>query len=108
MRWMITHMSNLLPVNKIRETKSLVVFHHPQPVHALHVLLVPKRPYANLMEVSGEDTDFLADLIHMVQELVGEYGLEQCGYRLIVNGGTYQDVPHLHFHLVSDGWKEQK
>ena len=23
-------------------------------------------------------------------------------YRLIVNGGEYQDFPHLHFHLISD------
>ena len=24
------------------------------------------------------------------------------GYRLIVNGGEYQDFPHLHFHLISE------
>jgi len=35
-----------------------------------------------------------------VQDLVGQLGLES--YRLIVNGGKYQDFPYLHFHLVSD------
>jgi diadenosine tetraphosphate (Ap4A) HIT family hydrolase len=31
---------------------------------------------------------------------VEEFHLQ--AYRLIVNGGEYQDFPHLHFHLVSD------
>ena len=34
------------------------------------------------------------------QSLVQEYDLG--AYRLIVNGGEYQDFPHLHFHLISD------
>jgi diadenosine tetraphosphate (Ap4A) HIT family hydrolase len=28
--------------------------------------------------------------------------LEQTGYRLIANGGAFQDVPHLHFHLIAE------
>jgi len=31
---------------------------------------------------------------------VDEFHLQ--AYRLIVNGGKYQDFPHLHFHLISD------
>ena len=38
-----------------------------------------------------------------MNSLVAELQLEKRGYRLIANGGAYQDVPHLHFHLVSDG-----
>jgi hypothetical protein len=29
-------------------------------------------------------------------------GLEAQGHRLIANGGSYQEVPMLHFHLISD------
>jgi diadenosine tetraphosphate (Ap4A) HIT family hydrolase len=35
-----------------------------------------------------------------VQNLVKDLDLK--AYRLIVNGGEYQDFPHLHFHLISD------
>jgi diadenosine tetraphosphate (Ap4A) HIT family hydrolase len=35
-----------------------------------------------------------------VQSLVEENQLS--AYRLIVNGGEYQDFPQLHFHLISD------
>ena len=42
---------------------------------------------------------FLADLVIAAQSLVAENRL--ASYRLIVNGGEYQEFPHLHFHLVS-------
>ena len=35
-----------------------------------------------------------------IQSLVHEFYLED-GYRLIANGGAYQDIPILHFHLVA-------
>lgn len=33
--------------------------------------------------------------------LVRELGLEEKGYRLVIYGGPNQDIPQLHFHLVS-------
>ena len=51
--------------------------------------------------VTPADADFFADLYPIVQELVVEFDLEKPGYTLLVNGGAYQDVPHLHFHLIS-------
>jgi diadenosine tetraphosphate (Ap4A) HIT family hydrolase len=35
-----------------------------------------------------------------VQSLVTEFQLS--AYRLVVNGGEYQDFPQLHFHLISE------
>jgi diadenosine tetraphosphate (Ap4A) HIT family hydrolase len=35
-----------------------------------------------------------------VQSLVDEFQLT--AYRLIVNGGEYQDFPQLHFHLIAE------
>jgi histidine triad (HIT) family protein len=100
--WMFAHMSFLIPVQRLRETDTLVAFHHPQPSYAFHVLLVSKQGYANLLDVPPQATDFIGDLIETVQSLVREFHLDTGGYRLIANGGTYQDVPQLHFHLVSD------
>jgi histidine triad (HIT) family protein len=100
--WSLEHFSFAIPVKRLRETRTLLAFHHPQPSHKLHILILPKRPYASLMDVPIDDGIFLQDLIETVQSLVREYNLENRGYRLITNGGAYQDVPHLHFHLISD------
>jgi histidine triad (HIT) family protein len=105
--WILTHGATLLPVNRLRETATLVAFYHPQPVYETHILLVPKRPYPNLMALDPDDTALLQELMQTVQSLVQELGLEQGGYRLITNGGTFQDVPHLHFHLIADIKKDE-
>jgi histidine triad (HIT) family protein len=98
--WIFTHMSFLIPVTRLRETSSLLAFHHPSPGHTFHVLIVPKREAVSLAELDPQDTAFLTDLFSTVQSLVDEFHLQ--AYRLIVNGGEYQDFPHLHFHLISD------
>jgi histidine triad (HIT) family protein len=100
--WMMVHMSFAIPVERLRETGTLLAFHHPRPSHAVHILIVPKEPLGGVMDVPPEAGDFLRDLLETVQLLVRQYDLEGRGYRLIVNGGAYQDVPHLHVHLIAD------
>ncbi|MEW6085569.1 MAG: HIT domain-containing protein [Chloroflexota bacterium] len=78
----------------------MMAFHHPKPSYPFHVLLVPKRAVKTLMDFDSNDSAFLTDLYSTVQSLVEEFHLT--AYRLIVNGGEYQDFPQLHFHLVSE------
>jgi histidine triad (HIT) family protein len=99
---MFAHMSSLLPLQRLRGTKTLIAFHHPQPSYPFHVVLIPQQGYASLLDVPPQAADFLRDLIETVQSLVREFHLDEGGYRLIATGGAYQDVPLLHFHLVSD------
>lgn len=94
-------MSFLIPVQRLRETPSLLAFHHPQPSYPLHILIVPRRDYRSLMDLDPADATFHRDLVETVQSLVREFRLESGGYRLVANGGTYQDVAVLHYHLIS-------
>lgn len=103
LREVFTHMSFAIPVQRLRETATLLAFYHPSPSYPVHILLVPKRPYASLLDLLPEDAAFQCDLFATVQDLVRELGLEKRGYRLVVNGGPNQDVPVLHFHLISVG-----
>jgi len=98
--WIFAHMSFLIPVTRLRETSNLLAFHHPSPSYKFHVLIVPKRQVESLAKLDPADTAFLTDLFSTVQSLVDEFHLQ--AYRLIVNGGEYQDFPHLHFHLISE------
>jgi histidine triad (HIT) family protein len=99
--WCLENMNELLPVNKICETPSLICFYHPQPAYPVHILLMPKRDIRGLSQLDSMADEFLPDLFMTVHQLVEELELEQVGYRLIVNGGAYQEFPQLHFHLVS-------
>jgi histidine triad (HIT) family protein len=93
--WIFAHMSFAIPVKRLRETDTLMAFHHPKPSYAFHVLLVPKKSVVSLKELDPNDSAFLADLYSTVQSLVDEFHLP--AYRLIVNGGEYQDFPAIAF-----------
>ena len=98
--WIFAHLSFAIPVTRLRETGTLLAFYHPKPAYPFHVLLVPKKAVASLKELDSTDTSFFTDLYSTVQSLVDDFQLS--AYRLIVNGGEYQDFPQLHFHLISD------
>ena len=97
--WIFENMSFVIPVKRLRETETLMAFHHPKPSYDFHVLLVPKKAVASLQEFDPKESAFLTELYSTVQSLIDEFQLP--AYRLIVNGGEYQDFPQLHFHLVS-------
>jgi histidine triad (HIT) family protein len=97
--WMLNHVPFTIPANHLRETDSLLAFFHPKPDYPFHVILLPKKPIPTFSDLDPADP-FLQDLVNAAQSLVDEFHLT--AYRLIVNGGRYQEFPHLHFHLVSD------
>lgn len=95
------HFSFAIPARRLRETATLVAFHHPQPSYPTHILIVAKKRLPDLTALSGGESAFMVDLFAVTRSLVEELALSPAGYRLISNGGRYQDVKHLHFHLIS-------
>ena len=103
--WIFEHMSSALPLRRLRETYTLIAFHHPRPAYPLHILLIPKAARASVIDLTADDSAFMVDLFTTVASMVAEFDLERCGYHLIANGGVYQDVPQLHFHLISQDYR---
>lgn len=101
-RILFTKASFMLPVKRLRETETLIAFHHPKPDCPVHILLMPKLELPNFMALEANNPAFIADVVSTAQSIVDELGLDKTNYRLIVNGGSNQHFPHLHFHLISD------
>ncbi|NUM45054.1 MAG: HIT domain-containing protein [Anaerolineales bacterium] len=93
-------MNFVLPVKRLIETERVLAFEHPSPAYAVHILLVPKKPIESLAQLGAGDEVLLGEVFSVVQQLVEKLGLTQ--YRVIVNGGDYQEVKQLHFHLVQE------
>ncbi len=100
--WAFAHLSFALPVRRLRESDTLLAFWHPRPCYPIHILLVPKKAIAGLETLTPADDALLAEVLRTAHSLAAELGIAAGGYRLLVNGGAYQDVPQLHFHLVAD------
>jgi len=97
--WVLNNIPRAIPVKCLRETKTLLAFFPPKSNYPFHVILVPKKAIRSLADLDPADP-FLVDMMTSVQSLVTEQHMT--AYRLIVNGGEYQEFPHLHFHLISD------
>ncbi len=90
-----------LPCKKVYETPNILAFEDIHPVSPVHILILPKKAYANLQAVPKEELFILAEIAEAAQILAERYEITE-GYRLLTNNGEEagQTVFHLHFHLL--------
>lgn len=91
--------SGKINVEKIKETKRVLAFNHTRPNYPIHIVIVPKTHIAKLSDL--EDLSLIEEIFSIAQEIIREKGLDKTNFRIITNGGSFQDSKHLHFHLVS-------
>ncbi len=109
-RWGFARMARWLPVERLDETALVIAFRHPKPSYPVHVLIVPKRAITGLAAITPADASVIVEVIRATQRLAVKLNLAERDYRLVANGGAYQDVRQLHFHLIAGdsaerGWK---
>lgn len=92
-------LSGRVPVVVVAETDRVFAFEHTRPTWQWHVVVIPKRHVARLIDVA--DPTLLAEILEVTAGIIRDRGLAETNYKLITNGGSYQSTPHLHFHLVS-------
>lgn len=90
--------SGKVNVEKVFESDNVLAFYHTKPSWTLHIVIVPKKHVANLMEA---DPDIIKEIFSVAKEIIREKKLHEMNYKIITNGGSFQDSQHLHFHLVS-------
>lgn len=88
--------------NVVYQDPSVVAFRDIRPQAPVHVLIVPRKHIATLLDVEAEDRALLADVVAAANEIARREGLAGDGFRLVVNCGQAagQTVFHIHFHLL--------
>jgi histidine triad (HIT) family protein len=106
-----------IPSSKIYEDEDTLAFMDIGPIVKGHILVIPKRHYAHLLETPDE---VLAKLIKVVQKIAGaqKRALRADGVNIMQSNGRAagQVVDHIHFHIIprfnTDGhhwnWRAQK
>lgn len=92
-----------MPADLIFEDEFAAAFYDINPAAPIHILVIPKKHIANLLEVNAQDRRIVTHIMsEIVPKIVREQNLAERGFRLVVNtkedGG--QTVGHLHFHLL--------
>lgn len=98
-----------IPADILYEDESVVAIRDINPQAPVHILVVPKRPIPRIGEAQLEDQAVLGHLLLKAGEVARSLGLDQTGFRLVINHGRDggETVPHLHCHLLGGrplGW----
>ncbi|MFI3229262.1 MAG: histidine triad nucleotide-binding protein [Bacillota bacterium] len=90
-----------IPAKKFYEDDEMVIIADINPQAEKHYLLLPKRHFANIIEMNDEEAVILGKCLKTLSKLVDELGLQD-GFRLVSNKGAHacQSVGHLHIHIL--------
>jgi histidine triad (HIT) family protein len=87
------------------ETDKVIAFESIDPAGEVHILVVPKRHIASFDEIKEDDIDTVMEMVETVQALVKKKGISEA-YKIVVNGGGYIGINHLHWHLLGGNLNE--
>lgn len=92
-----------IPADIVFEDEHVLAFRDISPQAPVHVLFVPKKPFATLNDVAPDEAGLLGRLLLSAADYARREGFADGGYRLVMNvnrdGG--QTVFHLHLHLLA-------
>lgn len=92
-------LNDVIAVKKVRETSTVLAFYHTKPTWTTHIVIIPKEHITRFADV--KNMQIIQDIFSVAQEIILEMKLHKSNYKIITNGGSFQDSQHLHFHLVS-------
>ena len=91
-----------IPATIIYEDDQVLALQDIKPVAPTHVLIVPKKPIPRIARATADDKAVLGHLLVKAAEVAKRLGLEEGGYRIVINNGpdAGETVPHLHCHIL--------
>ena len=91
-----------IPATIVYEDELVFALRDINPQAPKHVLLIPKKAIPRLAEAKAEDQPLLGHLLLKAAAVAGQLGLNEGGYRLVINNGENggETVPHLHIHIL--------
>ncbi len=93
--------SGEIPARIAGRSEAAVAFHDLNPQAPTHVLVIPSRHFAGANDTGGA-AEVWPEVMGLAIRVAADLGLQENGYRLVVNQGRDggQSVGHLHVHLL--------
>jgi len=91
-----------IPAQFVHQDEDIVAFPDINPQAPVHILVIPRRHYANVVEATASEPELIGRLFKVIAKVAGEKGLASEGFRVVCNTGPQggQTVNHLHFHII--------
>jgi histidine triad (HIT) family protein len=91
-----------IPATLVHETETTLAFRDIDPKAAVHVLVIPKEHYPDVVALASSDPAVTADLLEAATAVAEGEGLTGDGFRILFNTGRFagQEVFHVHAHVL--------
>ena len=89
-----------IPATVVYEDDNVLAFKDINPQMPIHILIIPKAHYDSVAdEIPDEELGYLMNTVKKVAQI---QGMENSGYRVIINTGddAQQTVHHVHVHVL--------
>lgn len=91
-----------IPSSKVYEDDKVLAFDDIKPVAPVHVVVIPKKHIPTLMDVGANNLECLHAMMAAVPRIAKLKGIDERGFRVMLNckeeGG--QVIFHLHLHVL--------
>jgi histidine triad (HIT) family protein len=91
-----------IPCEEVYTDPDYLAFRDIGPQAPTHILVIPRRHIASLTDLGADDRDLAGGLLIVATGIARAEGLDEAGYRFVINCGKDggQSVGHLHLHVL--------
>ena len=91
-----------IPAQIIYKDDRAIAFEDINPQAPVHVLVIPKKHIATVLEIDDTDKELLGHLYDVANRVAKQKGIDEGGFRLVLNckEDAGQTVFHVHLHLL--------
>ena len=81
---------------------AVFAIHDLNPKAPIHMLIIPIKHITGLSEIAGTDERILTHITLATEEIAKQQGINEQGFRLVINQGqdAGQTIHHLHAHML--------
>lgn len=99
-------MKKEVPAKYLHESKNLIAIPDINPAAEVHILIIPKEHISTFVDIKKEHKNLMLEMVEVAQKFIKEKEIEK-KYKMIFNGGSFQLVPHLHWHLLGGDFRKE-
>lgn len=91
-----------IPAKVVHEDEDVFAFHDVNPQAPQHVLVIPKKKSVRFSELPNLPAEDVGKLFQGAARVAEKLGLDENGYRIVVNCGRdgQQTVDYIHVHVL--------
>ena len=98
-----------IPADILYEDDISLAFRDINPQAPVHFLVIPKKAIPTINDITKEDREVVGHLSYVAAKVAGELGVDEHGYRTVMNCNEFggQTVYHIHLHVLAGkimGW----